>query len=329
MREAPRKLPKTPGKPSPPIPLSDNLPPDLAAAVRRYTSGLRAPRTREEYEKALRDFIGRARIRGLAEMLSVTSDRVVEYRNALQEAKLSAATIKLRLSAVSGFFAELVYQGRLPANPADPRVVRRLLLSDVAKTEGLSIAEVRAMILTCPENTVVGLRDRAILTTLLYEGLRRSEISNLEHRDLATRQGLLEIREAKRSSYDAIRLHPEVDRAIAKYLEALKKDQEAGFRGQDPVFVSFSRSAGNDPRLCPTSVNDIVKAAARQAGIDRRVSAHSLRYACATLALEGGAPVHQVQRHLRHRDIRTTLRYDCARETRKNPTIEAIPPLSE
>lgn len=51
--------------------------------------------------------------------------------------------------------------------------------------------------------------------------------------------------------------------------------------------------------------------------------------ACATLALEGGAPVHQVQRHLRHRDIRTTLRYDRAREARKNPTIEAIPPLGE
>jgi integrase/recombinase XerD len=101
------------------------------------------------------------------------------------------------------------------------------------------------------------------------------------------------------------------------------------YRSHDPVFVSFARNAGEDLRLCPTSVNEIVKAAAKQAGVDRRVSAHSLRYACATLALEGGAPVHQVQRHLRHRDIRTTLRYDRAREVRKNPTIEAIGPLEE
>jgi site-specific recombinase XerD len=330
VREVAKKAPKSPEKPAPLAPAHENLPPDLAGALRRYTAGLRAPRTREEYEKALRDFVKRAEIRGLADMLSVTSDRVVAYRNALQEAKLSAATAKLRLSAVSGFYGELVYQGRIMANPADPRAVRRLLLSDVPKTEALTLPEVRAMIESCPGDTTAGLRDRAILTTMVYQGLRRSEVSNLDHRDLAAKRGMLEVREAKRSEYDEIRLHPEAERAIGKYLKALKQDRKGvEFRAQDPIFVSFSNVAGEDLRLCPAAVNDVVKAAAKRVGIKRRVSAHSLRYACATLALEGGAPAHQVQRHLRHRDIRTTLRYDRAREARKNPTVDAIPMLRD
>ncbi len=308
----------------------DELPPDLASAIRRFASGLPAPRTREEYEKALRDFLTRAGVRTLEELLAVTSDRVVDYRNALQEAKLSPATLKLRLSALSGFYAEQVRAGKLPANPADPRAVRRLPLSELSPTEGLSLAEIQAMIRSCDPKTVGGLRDRAVLVTLLYEGLRRSEISNLDHRDLATRRGLLEIRDAKRSAYDAVRLHPQAEWAIGRYLEALRKEEGRGeFGPQDPVFVSFSRGAGEDRRLCAASVNAIVKAAARRAGIERAVSAHSMRHACATLALEGCAPVHQVQRHLRHRDIRTTLRYDRARDVRKNPTIEAIPPLED
>jgi site-specific recombinase XerD len=324
------KPPRTPEKPSPPATTAhEQLPPDLVGVIRRYTSGLRAIRTREEYEKALRDFVKRAEIRGLADMLSVTSDRVVAYRNALQEAKLSAATAMLRLSAVSGFFGELVYQGRLMANPADPRALRRLLLSDVPRTEAPTLAEVRAMIESCPKNTTAGLRDRAILTTMLYQGLRRSEVSNLDHRDLDSRHGMLEIREAKRSPHEKIRIHPETEKAIGRYLKALKQDRKGvEFRSHESVFVSFSNVAGEDLRLCPAAVNNVVKDAARRVGIKRRVSAHSLRYACATLALEGGAPVHQVQRHLRHRDIRTTLRYDRAREARRNPTIDAIPPLN-
>ena len=61
------------------------------------------------------------------------------------------------------------------------------------------------------------------------------------------------------------------------------------------------------------------------AQIDRRVSAHVMRHACTTAALAAGTPLHQVQRHLRHKDVRTTLRYDRERDVRKNPTVDAMP----
>jgi integrase len=316
------KSSRTAKKTPPPPPIAT----DLAAALRRYIASLVAPRTRVEYEKALRDFFSQAGIGTLGELLGATSDRVIDYRNRLQDRGLSPATIKMRLSAVSGIFAQLVIDGRLAGNPADPRVVKRLKVSDVSRTEGLLVEEIKAMIGTCEGERLIGLRDRALLMTLFYQGLRRSEASKLDWRDITTKRGLLEIRQAKTSSYDAVRLHPDVRKAIADYHGVLNLELRRGdTRPQDPVFMSHSRRAAQGRRLSPTAINEIVKDRAQRAGVDRRVSAHSLRHSCVTVALGEGAPLHQVQRHVRHKDVRTTLRYDRDRDVRKNPTLDVMP----
>jgi integrase len=56
------------------------------------------------------------------------------------------------------------------------------------------------------------------------------------------------------------------------------------------------------------------------------IRSHNRHTAC-TLALAAGVPVQQVQRHLRHKKIETTLRYDCERDVRKNPTLDMMPGL--
>ena len=148
-------------------------------------------------------------------------------------------------------------------------------MSDVSRTEGLTVEEVKAILGTC-DGTLRGLRDRALMMTLFYEGLRRSEASKLKFRDLTTRRGLLEVKGAKTSPYDTIRLRPEVKRAIDDYLEVLNRDLEKReTRPDDPVFVSLSRIRSFGNRLSPTSINEIVKARAKAAGIQRRITNHS------------------------------------------------------
>jgi integrase len=73
--------------------------------------------------------------------------------------------------------------------------------------------EVNAILGTC-DGTLRGLRDRALLMTLYYEGLRRSEASRLRYRDITTKRGLVEVRNSKNNPYATIRLRPEVKRAI-------------------------------------------------------------------------------------------------------------------
>jgi site-specific recombinase XerD len=76
----------------------------------------------------------------------------------------------------------------------------------------------------------------------------------------------------------------------------------------DPVFRSAKGGA-----LDPSQVHRIVKQAARRAGLPPAVSAHWLRHAHCSHALDRGAPAHLVQATVGHSDLRVTSRYAHAR----------------
>jgi integrase/recombinase XerD len=88
----------------------------------------------------------------------------------------------------------------------------------------------------------------------------------------------------------------------------------AGLRGpageDGPVFVS--RKGG---RLDPSAVHRVVKAAIQPADLGPAVSAHWLRHAHASHALDRGAPVHLIQATLGHSSVATTGHYLHARPT--------------
>src|SRR5579859_6871697 len=313
--------------PTPEAPARHRLDPDVESALRDFVAAQRAPGTRAKYEEYLRDFLQAADVRSVAELVAVEPAQVVDYRNRLQDRSLSPSTINGRLAAVRGMFGRLLKERKVAGNPADSQLVPGLQVSDVSRTEGLTVDEVNEILATC-DGTLAGLRDRALLMTLFYEGLRRSEASKLRYRDVSTKRGLLEIRDAKNNPYATIRLRPEVKSAIDDYLEVLNRELEKrDTRPEDPVFVSLSRLRSFGKRLAPSSINNVVKGRVRKAGITRRISAHSWRHTCTTAALGAGAPLHQVQRHLRHKDVRTTLRYDRERDVRKNPTLDVLPSL--
>jgi integrase/recombinase XerD len=296
--------------------------------IEEFVESRAAENTRLAYRKALDDFLARTGIATLVDFLAVPTVGIVKYRNALQKDQLAPATINQRLVALRGLFGRLLKEGRVARNPADAELVSGLRTSDVSKTEGLTLDEIARMVATC-DGTLAGLRDKALLLTLYYQGLRRSEASKLNYRDLVTRRGLLEVRDAKNNPYDTVRLRPEVKAAIEAYLEVLNRElRRRETRAEDPVFVSLSRIRSFGRRLSAVSINVIVKARARAAAIDRRISAHGLRHTCATHGLARDVPLHQVQRHLRHKDIRTTLRYDRERDVRKNPMTDALPSIA-
>lgn len=82
-------------------------------------------------------------------------------------------------------------------------------------------------------------------------------------------------------------------------------------RAEDPDTPVFrSRQGGG---LDPSQVHRIVKAAAKRAGLPATVSAHWLRHAHVSHALDRGAPVHLVQATVGHASLTTTSRYAHAR----------------
>jgi len=144
-------------------------------------------------------------------------------------------------------------------------------------------------------------RNHALLRLLYVAGLRISEACNLRWRDLAARDeaGQITIMD-KGGKTGAILLPTSVWRELA----LLRGDAGA----DAPVFLSAKGG-----HLDPVQVHRIVKAAAARAGMPPAVSAHWLRHAHASHALDRGAPIHLVQTTLRHSSVATTGRYLHAR----------------
>ncbi len=308
----------------------DRLPcdPELREVLEDFIESRNAENTRESYHFALACFLKTTGISSLPEFLAAQPSDVVKFRNDLQKRKRSASTVNQYLAAVRGVYRRLMRLGRTQRNPADPELVSSLKVSKESRSEALTFDELKKVLATC-DGTLRGLRDRALLMTLYYEGLRRSEASKLNWKDLVSRRGLLEVRDAKNSPYATIRLRMEARQAIDHYIEVLNRDlRKRDMKPEDPVFVSLSPIRSYGRRLAPNSINKIVKARVRASGIPRRVTAHGLRHTTATHALAAGTPLHHVQRHLRHADPRTTMRYNHDRDVRTNPTTEALPSIS-
>jgi len=144
-------------------------------------------------------------------------------------------------------------------------------------------------------------RNRALLRLLYEGGLRVSEVCSLAWRDVQPRGEAGQVTVYGKGGKTRVVL---LSIPTWKDVEALRSGPD------DPVFRS--RKGGH---LDPSQVDRIVRAAARRAGIPFNVSAHWLRHAHASHALDRGAPIHLVQATLAHASVATTGRYLHARPT--------------
>ena len=141
------------------------------------------------------------------------------------------------------------------------------------------------------------LRDGALITLLALNGLRISEALNADIDDLSTERGhrtLAIVR--KGGKHVTIPLAPRTGRALDLYI---------GERTMGPIFLGVE--GGRMDRYC---ADRMVKRLVKRAGINKRISPHSLRHSFITAALDAGVPLRDVQEAASHADPRTTMRYD-------------------
>jgi integrase/recombinase XerD len=148
--------------------------------------------------------------------------------------------------------------GSVTHNPVKG-VKRPKVESQEGKTPALSDAQARALLGAPPADTLKGIRDRAMLSVLLFHGLRREELCNLRVKDFGQqRRGvahMLVLGKGGKQRY--IPIHPEAAQQVAKYLEL------AGHAGQKDgaLFRSLrSGSLGYAVGLSPGGVySEVVK----------------------------------------------------------------------
>ncbi len=274
-----------------------------------WLAGQLSPHTRRAYKQDVAHFLTTMCIQSADDLRHVGRAAVIAWQNRMRENGESPRTIRRRLSALSSLFVHLVDHRVADANPVRdlkrPRVNRRQ-----GTTRAFSTKEARRILDAPDPSTVIGRRDRAILSVGLQAGPRRSEIASLLVKDFHTNAGYKSLHFIRKGGEDlSLAIHPQTVQRIEEYLA------QAG-HGEDfdgPLFRPVRPNQhGSESRrhLHPAAIDRILRHYAKIAGLDRGYSAHSMRATFITTALENGASLEDVQRDVGHADPSTTKLYD-------------------
>lgn len=248
----------------------------------------RSPRTHRAYRTDIAGFLAHVG----KPLRAVTLGDLQSYRDTLSG--LAPASQARRLSAVKSLLSFGHELGYLAFNvgapmklPAVKRVLAERILSEDAVLHLLALER--------------NARNKALLRLLYLGGLRISEACGLRVRDLQPRDDAGQVTIFGKSGRTrVVLLKPSVWKDLAM------------LRGAEPDAPVF-RSRKGETALDPSAVHRIVKAAAARAGLPDAVSAHWLRHAHVSHALDRGAPAHLVQATVGHASLATTSRYAHAR----------------
>ena len=209
-------------------------------------------------------------------------------------------SVRRALSTVKRFYRFQVRSGRLAEDPSaridTPRLGRPL-------PDTLSEREVEALLAAPDTSTDRGLRDRAMLELLYASGLRVSELVGLSAGALNRTHGVLRLR-GKGGKERLVPVGEEALDWIRRYMDRARPSLLARRELADALFVT-QRGAG----MTRQAFWYIVKRYAKQVGIERPLSPHTLRHAFATHLLNHGADLRAVQMLLGHSDLSTTQIY--------------------
>ncbi len=257
----------------------------------------------------LREFFGTGAITA-EDVRGVTFSDIVEYRNGLAELGRRPTTINRKLSSLKAFFKMMTAAGVIDKNPADSTLVKGYRLEDILVGKAIHKKSLQRLFdeVEAVDDELMRSRDLAIFHVMLFCGLRRSEVANMAWRDLVKDGAFMVLRlpTTKSGAPQDVKIQPVVVHFLELYRDALLKN---GYPAQDRIFISLSRNDSHGKPLTDQSINLIVRKYALSAGLDHKVTAHMFRHTCCTLSMEGGAKPQQVQAHLRHKDLKTTMRY--------------------
>ena len=233
-------------------------------------------------------------------------ERFMEWLYAHQRSSASQAR---RLSGVKSFYNFLLFEDRVEQLPTEfvstPKAQR--LLPDT-----LSIGEIDALLATFDITTSKGCRDSAIVEVLYSCGLRVSELTSLRIDNLFFGEGVIRIT-GKGDKQRIVPISSAARDKIQLYME-FRRPKSAS------EAVVFLNNRGEP--LTRVMVFNIIKRAAREAGVEKPISPHTLRHSYATHLLEGGANIRQVQELLGHESISTTEVYTHLDRTHLRRVVE-------
>jgi len=258
-----------------------------------------AKNTVESYSRDLQKFVGFMEKNNIADLDKPDNVVIMSFLLELKTQGLSSRSTGRNLSAIRMFFRFLVREEIVKADPTvnieSPKI--RPHLPSV-----LNVSEVDSLLSQPDSNTLRGLRDKTMLELLYATGIRATELVHLKLASLNLEVGFI-IAFGKGSKERIIPLGETAQLYLKKFIASARPKY---LKGRMSPFL-FLNASGKP--LTRQGFWKIIKRYALKAGINKKISPHTLRHSFATHLLERGADLRSVQIMLGHADIATTQIY--------------------
>lgn len=279
-----------------------------------------ARNTLESYERDLThylDYIGKQGVRSLEES---TKSHIVHYLLKLKQLGRAPATVSRNTVSIRAFYQFLVRERLIPHDPSlhmeTPKLEKRL-------PKVLTVEEVERLLEAPDPSGPGGMRDKAMLELLYATGIRVSELISLNLGDVNLGMGFVRCI-GKGSKERIIPLGKIAARWLGSYADTMRPLLLRKAKAEDALFINHLGT-----RLTRQGFWKIIKRYAREAGIDKEITPHTLRHSFATHLLENGADLRAVQEMLGHADISTTQIYTHVTKSRMKQIYDRTHPRAK
>lgn len=288
---------------------------ELARQARDYAAHSRAPNTKRAYQNDWRDFTSWCAEQGL-QPLPATPQTIALYLTARAETH-RVSTLQRRLSAISQAHKAAGYPPvstrEEPLHSVWMGIKREKGTAQQGKAPVVT-EELRAMVTTLPDS-LLGIRDRALLLLGFAGAFRRSELVSLDVSDIhMTRDGVIVTLRRSKTDQEGQGQKigiPYGSNPATCPVRALQAWLEASGITEGPLFRAIDRHGNLQPgRLSDKAVALVVKRRAEAVGLDpAKYSGHSLRAGLATAAAAAGVSERVIMNQTRHRSVMMVRRY--------------------
>lgn len=253
----------------------------------------------EAYKRDVVDFSKFCQEKGNDNILKISNGEIVSYLLTLKNFGKSAATINRKLASIRSLYKYFIEKGLINKNPTanikSPKIERK-------EIEYLSLEEVNKLLST-PDDTLKGKRDKAILELLYATGIRVNELVAANIEDVNLRIGFFTCP----GEYGRARIVPlgrPAREAIERYLEDARDMFVKNNRNEKALFVNYS---GN--RMTRQGLWKLLKTYGKKAELEDKITPHILRNSFAVHMVQNGADLKSLQELLGHEDIAATQIY--------------------
>ena len=285
-----------------------------------FTANIRNPNTRKAYYKAVTEFLI------WCQTLHIPLDQlkpilVATYIEMLTQNQ-SPSTVKQHLAAIRALFDYLVTGQVIPFNPA-ASVKGPKSFTDTGKTPVLYEEDARILLESIATDTIIGLRDRALIGVMTYAFARVGATTTMRIKDyfIQGRRAWIVLHE-KGGRFHRIPAHHKVAELLDLYIEAgdLAQDRDG------PLFrTTGGRGRGLSERaMSQSDVLRMVKRRAKRAQLPPELCCHTFRATGITNYLQNGGSLETAARIAGHASTRTTQLYNRSQDDLTLCEIERI-----